>query len=491
MRDEARQEPKCKGWRSAVDSLLGSRWVWGSPLFALAVAALSYVRASDPTTNDFERFADLRLTFAFFGVFLLWVGWYARLVFYAPCRAIGTAREFWCVFVGTGIPLLVSFPVGSRDVFAYAFYGRMWAEYGLEPAVTPPVELQHDAWFPLLQAWWKEGAAGYGPLFLLQTRVIGLLSDDSWWLAVVLFKLTNFLLLSFALALELKRDGGRSRGYEAEFHKGGAPTRMEAVLLALNPLLLFESLSSAHNDCAMAIVLLAALRQWQRHRPACAAVLWGCSFWYKWYSLAVLPVWLFWWWRRRGAAKFFLELGRSVLVFLLLSVVLLLPFGSAAWEVLRKPIAIEVGIRLMPTEFPPTLWILFAFFLASGVLPVQLGRVLFDVTRYAVLLVGLAVLLWRRRATPKQAELCERDLYISLLLFFSFVVTVLWPWHLLAPLLMALVIRQPGERALAVVLTALGMLSYFLTFSVATLALGLTAMVWWLGERRRSQRAAA
>lgn len=467
-------------------SFLDRAWLWGSPFFAAAVSALSYVGISDPTTNDFERLGNLGLLFVFCGVFALWLGWYARL-WRAPERFTTSPRSFWGAWLASCILLLASFPVGSRDVFAYAFYGKMWAVYGVEPALTPPTAMRGDPWFPLLQAWWKEGAAGYGPLFLLQTRLIGWLSGDSWPVAVGLFKASNAALLALSLALlsRLCACTGKS------LHAGAGPTPSSSgsavTLWAFNPLVLFESLSSAHNDLAMAVLLLAALLLWHQRRWGWAGGLWALSVWFKWYSLVLLPVWMWWWWRRCGGLDFARSLGRSIATVGVVSALLLLPFGAGAWEVLRKPLGIDVGMRLMPTELPPTLWLLFYLLLGSGLFSVEAGKTAFHLTRYSLLFSVITWLIWRRRGAEYSLDACALDLSWSLICFFSFAVTVLWPWHLLAALALALASGTTAGWITAFVLCATGLLTYFLTFPLAAVAVSLVALVWWNGERRRSQ----
>jgi len=73
----------------------------------------------------------------------------------------------------------------------------------------------------------------------------------------------------------------------------------------------------------------------------------------------------------------------------------------------------------------------------------------------------------------------------------AFLVPVLWPWHLLPTLVFGLLAGDKRLVALTAAITLIAMLSYFLTFSVATLAvLSAGASVWTL-RRATAERGSA
>ena len=59
-------------------------------------------------------------------------------------------------------------------------------------------------------------------------------------------------------------------------------------------------------------------------------------------------------------------------------------------------------------------------------------------------------------------------------------ITQLWPWHLLSVIVLGVVCAREPFVLAAVALTVLALLSYFLTFAVATLMLGLVLGALWL-----------
>jgi len=461
------------------------RWfVRANCVCAWGIAIASYWGANRPATNDFERFDHLWLSYLFF---LLFAGWSTAYLAYAtrllqqpPVSLSGKALVL--PLASVMVPLLVSFPVGSRDVFAYVFYGKMWGQYGANPYLHAPSEFVHDRWYELLQAWWKEGVAGYGPLFILQTRVLFALSGNNIVAAIAASKLFNLLVL--LVALWLWRQLSEDRRF-------GATVPAAALLFVWNPLVLFEGLSSAHNDLVMAACLLGAYVYWVRERWLGFAALWTLSVWYKWYSLLLGPVFLFWWCKQFGRTRWLIHGIGMAAVVIGVSSLSLVPYGDVAYTILRKPWDIKIGSSLFPTELPPTLWPLFWFTLESGWFEVHVGRQLFDLARYIT--AGILAVAWffrRRRAEPRP-EFVAQDCFVVLLILHAFLVPVLWPWHLLPAVVFGLLAGDKRLVAVTAAITVIAVLSYFLTFSVATLAVLLAGASVWVMRRATAERESA
>ncbi len=452
-------------------------------LVAVAVFTVSsFLYAATPDRNDFERIGNLKLLLVFFCCFTAWCGAYlltaeAALSTGGPAPSLENPR-FLAVLGVLSVLLLISFPVGSRDVFAYAFYGKMWGRYQANPYFHAPSAFASDPWYPLLQAWWKEGAAGYGPLFILQTRVVYALTGDHIIGAVAAYKVANFGMLLFGLGLW--------RHYLANQSRPDEISNAHAALWGASPLVLFEGLSSAHNDLAMAVLLMAAFVFWVRGVWFFFGVFLGLSFWYKWYSAVLVPVFVFWCHRRhRSWNEIRSAVVGGVLGATLASLIVLVPFGSAVPALLGRPFSLQVGSAVFPTELPPTLWPLFWLFLESGWFDLQLGRTLFDATRYGCAgLIAGSLILWRWK-TPYMPRVVAEDCFFALLILSGFIVTVLWPWHLIAACSFGLLSGRALVAWGTVMLMMAGMLSYFLTFSMAAIGLLLGAL--FVVFRRRVQ----
>ena len=203
-----------------------------------AVSVASFFK-SDPARNDFERFEDLRLLFLYFALFTGLCGVYVAI--YVQPDAV--PRRILVVTCGACVALLLAgFPVGSKDVFFYAFYGKIWAFYHANPYLATIADFPSDPWQALVQAQWRNKPALYGPLALEQSWLIYAITGEHLWWTVWLYKAwaSATLILTLGVADALLRPAG---------DVGLAATRLP--LLAWNPLFLFECAGSAHNEITM------------------------------------------------------------------------------------------------------------------------------------------------------------------------------------------------------------------------------------------------
>ncbi len=139
------------------------------------------------------------------------------------------------------VPLLF-----SRDVYSYAFYGRIAAVYGENPYVHTPVEFGGDALWPLVGPKWVDTPAVYGPVFTTISRGIARAFDSPAgqigayrWLAG-LASLATIAVIAFT-AVRLRP--GRAAFAVAAF--------------GLNPAVLFHAVASGHNDVLVALAIAA------------------------------------------------------------------------------------------------------------------------------------------------------------------------------------------------------------------------------------------
>jgi hypothetical protein len=443
----------------------------------LALSAATHLK-TDVATRDFERLDNPWMSAFYLALLAAMVLAYARL---EESEHGAPAHRIWLGFAVLAVPAALAFPVGSKDIFFYAFYGKMWGAYAANPHVHAPSEFSADPWFRFLHVWTNEQPTPYGPLFSLQMRLVYALCGDSLAAAVAVQKAINAILAATAACLLAALQGDAP----------AEPPTERARRLALwlwSPLLLFESVACGHNDLAMTVLLLSAALLWIRARPAASVAALTLAFWYKWYALVLVPLWLTRSLRRWGRPW----LRTSALVAAALSLLVLLPFLDSLGPMLQR-LATFHGMReIFPDELPPPLWLLF-----RGLQWLDLdgppGRIWFDAVRTVAFVGGVAWLTWRAPGSPgDESRLFLRDVFWSLLLFFSFVPTMLWPWHLVPLSAFALGIGgRPYERG-AVALTAAGLLSYFLTFAYAVAACALIAgALWFLRRQPHASRARA
>lgn len=160
------------------------------------------------------------------------------------------------VVVVTMLPLLF-----SRDVYSYAFYGRIVAIYDENPYVHTPVEFGNDDLWPLVGPKWVDTPAVYGPAFTTASGVVARVADTPAgqvgayrWLAG---------LASIATVATIAATARRLQPDRAAF---------AVAAFGLNPAVLFLGVASGHNDLlvALAIAVGASLLVYERTLAAVA-----------------------------------------------------------------------------------------------------------------------------------------------------------------------------------------------------------------------------
>jgi len=176
-----------------------------------------------------------------------------------------------------------------------------------------------------------------------------------------------------------------------------------------------------------------------------------------------------------------------VVALLAAGVVLWVPLAEALPQIGRRLLSHENLRELFPLQLSPVLAVLLASLRTFGLTGTALGLRWFDLLRCGLFgLVVLGVLTLQGRG---RLGLVEAVCALSVA-FTQLIVSVLWPWHLVLPTAFALVAAGPAWHALAVILTLLGGLSYFFTFTwaaglLAVLALTLTGLSRTRAYRRR------
>jgi hypothetical protein len=446
---------------------------WTIPTaFVLSCAAVliaSFLK-SDLSRNDFERFDDLRLLVLFFTLFLALCGVYIAAYVQRPSVS---RRTMAGVALVSAALLLASFPVGSKDVFAYAFLGRTWGHYHANPYVVPPATFSGDPWHAFLSG---QPFSVYGPLFLWQTWLVNAVAGHSLWLVVWLHKAlaTAVLLISVWVANALvSRTASNATGHAAWL----------ALLLAWNPLVLYESAGAAHNDIVMVLLVLGAIWCWQADRFGTALGLLALSVWYKWYSIVFIPVFLIETLKTSGWRTAVRHAVVGAVAITVVGVVALSPLPGSLPTIVGEWLHPQKMRGIYPNELSPVLAAVFWSFRALGLFATDLGFRLFDLSRFALFgAAAVAVVIRQWRTAPSVAALTQGCCLIGLAAF-MLLITQLWPWHLLTVIALGIVSGEEPFVIAAMALTVLGMLSYFLTFAVATVLLALVVAALWLLRR--------
>lgn len=191
-----------------------------------------------------------------------------------------TGAHVWQIVGLVVLILIPSYPAFSYDIFNYMFTAKTVLVYHENPYVILPIAFSGvDPWLSFLH--WTHLPSAYTPLWILLT------------LAPYVFGFRLFLLILWNMKLLVAAFYILSVRMVENIMKRDDPKAyvVSMVMLALNPLIIIESLVSAHNDIAMmAMVLLSVFLL-----PKKKLVSWftlSVSIALKFMTITLVPVYL-------------------------------------------------------------------------------------------------------------------------------------------------------------------------------------------------------
>jgi alpha-1,6-mannosyltransferase len=159
----------------------------------------------------------------------------------SPRTVVGLAVAYHAVVLL--LPLLF-----SRDVYSYAYQGKIAATYHLNPYVVTPADLPDDVLATYVGPKWVDTPAVYGPLWTQISALVVRLVDG------VASTIVAFRLIAVGASLG-------TLAVIARLTRRLWPSREAFALAAfgLNPVVLFQSAGSGHNDLLVALCVAGAL----------------------------------------------------------------------------------------------------------------------------------------------------------------------------------------------------------------------------------------
>jgi alpha-1,6-mannosyltransferase len=269
MRTSPRPLPPTRAARRAL-------WASAASILAMAVVAATPGSPFQPVMPDvepngpFRAVSDLLALGRLSPLPLILVGVASTVV--AATAFLFVLREAWRgrVSVRTVLLLAVAYHVValmvpllfSRDVYSYAYYGRMVSTYGDNPYVATPRDYDLNSLFHLTWPGWRGTPSVYGPLFtwlsaLLTTAVKAIPGIITAFQAIA-------AAASVATAAIVARTARRVAPGRAAF---------ATALIGLNPIVVFHVVAGGHNDMLVAMLVAAATAALFAHRRLGAALL--------------------------------------------------------------------------------------------------------------------------------------------------------------------------------------------------------------------------
>jgi hypothetical protein len=189
-------------------------------------------------------------------VLLAWAAW----------RGDISVRTVLAIAIAGHVLVLLLPLLFSRDVYSYAYYGRIAGVYHANPYVATPADFQDDVLARFVGPKWVDTPAVYGPLWVLvSTGVVRVATGVPWM--IVAFRLLA-VVASLATLAVIVTTVRRERPGRTAF---------AIAVFGANPVILFHSVASGHNDLFVALSIVGgfALLRRGRSRLAVAALALG------------------------------------------------------------------------------------------------------------------------------------------------------------------------------------------------------------------------
>ncbi|WP_275410860.1 polyprenol phosphomannose-dependent alpha 1,6 mannosyltransferase MptB [Paractinoplanes rishiriensis] len=153
-------------------------------------------------------------------------------------RWIVVTAALWC------LPMLVTLPLGSRDLYAYACQGTLYASGG-NPYLQG-VSSQPCPWLDSMSVIWRDTPTPYGPVFVVFAGLA--VAPGSQFLALAVFRalaVVSLVLLAAVLPVLARR--------------AGAPVDRAMWLVLASPLVSVHLVGGGHNDATTMALLVAGM----------------------------------------------------------------------------------------------------------------------------------------------------------------------------------------------------------------------------------------
>lgn len=187
-------------------------------------------------------------------------------------------KQFWQLVIPTSILLLFSYNAFSYDLFNYMFYGRIVTLHQENPYLHKALDYPTDPWTHFMR--WTHNTYPYGPGWLILTIPLSFLGFQLFLPTLFLYKalmVGSFLGTTYFIGKILEKISPRNKLFGM-------------AIFALNPLVVIESLVSAHNDIVMIFFSILAFYYLLNNKSIRAFLLLVLSIGIKFSTALLLPL---------------------------------------------------------------------------------------------------------------------------------------------------------------------------------------------------------
>jgi hypothetical protein len=184
-------------------------------------------------------------TLLYIGIIIVMFGLYLKVLDMVRNNKL-TRKRLWQIIISVSAILFFSYNAFSYDIFNYIFDAKIVTFYNENPYERKALDYPQDPMLSFMH--WTHRTYPYGPVWLLLTVPLSFLGLGYFLVTFYLFKL--LMVASFI---------GSAFFVEKISKKLKINPLLALSVFALNPLVIIESLVSAHNDIVMMFLALVSL----------------------------------------------------------------------------------------------------------------------------------------------------------------------------------------------------------------------------------------
>ncbi len=200
---------------------------------------------------------------------------YARFLWLARRGQMKKNRLFRLIAI-TVVILFLSFPVFSYDIFNYIATAKVTFFYRENPYIVMPVEIPNEPMLAFMHA--ANKIALYGPTWIILTSLPYFFGFHSLLFTIFAFK--AFILIFYL-------------GLTWTIWHVSEKSIQSVIFFALNPLVMLETLVSAHNDVVMMFFALSSFYFLKKQRFILSAILLLSSIFIKFATIVLVPIYVY------------------------------------------------------------------------------------------------------------------------------------------------------------------------------------------------------
>jgi hypothetical protein len=229
-------------------------------------------------------------------------------------------KNVWLVIIASTVILTFSYNAFSYDLFNYIFDAKIITFYHQSPYLHSALNFPGDPMLSFMH--WTHRLYPYGPIWLGLTVPLSFIGMQYFLPTFFLFKIfVSFCFLGTAFYI-----GKILQKFSPKDELFGV------VFFALNPLVIIESLVSAHNDVAMMFFAIWSLYLLMSMKYARSIILLILSIGVKFATAITLPIYLL--------AMYFQKTKKAVnweKAFLIMTIIMIIPIVLASYRTSFQP----------------------------------------------------------------------------------------------------------------------------------------------------------